>query len=99
MRVARYTRSCVLLAACWTHQVAGELATNRALRACAAWCALTAKTAGLHVLQVYGSRADPQDMRSDDEPIYETVKREHNWDPERCEPLSLTTLSVGRHLG
>jgi hypothetical protein len=38
-------------------------------------------------------------MTSSDEPIYETVKREHNWDPERCEPLRVTTLSVGRHLG
>ena len=39
-------------------------------------------------------------MTSYDEPIYETVKREYNWDPERCEPLRLTTtLSGGRHLG
>jgi hypothetical protein len=39
-------------------------------------------------------------MMSNDEPIYETVKREYNWDPERCEPLSLTSRSVGgRHLG
>jgi hypothetical protein len=38
-------------------------------------------------------------MTRNDEPIYETVMREHNWDPERCEPLSLTTtLSVGRHV-
>jgi len=37
-------------------------------------------------------------MTSNDEPVYETVKREQYWDPERCEPLSLTTLSVGRHL-
>lgn len=56
------------------------------------------KPAGLYVLQELGSRADPQDMTSNDEPIYETVKREHNWDPERCEPLSLTTPGVGRHL-
>ena len=57
------------------------------------------RTAGLYVLQELGSRADPQDMTSNDEPIYETVKREHNWDPERCEPLNLSTLRVGRHLG
>jgi hypothetical protein len=38
-------------------------------------------------------------MTSNDEPIYETVKRECNWDPERSEPLRLTTPSVGRHLG
>jgi len=38
-------------------------------------------------------------MTSNDEPIYETVKWEHNWDPERSEPLRLTTLNVGRHLG
>jgi hypothetical protein len=37
-------------------------------------------------------------MTSNDEPIYETVMREHNWDLERCEPLSLTTQSVGRHV-
>jgi hypothetical protein len=43
-------------------------------------------------------RADIQDMTSNDEPIYETVMREHNWDPERCEPLSLTTLVVGRYV-
>jgi hypothetical protein len=55
-------------------------------------------TDGLYLLQELRSRADPQDMTSNDEPIYETVKREHNWDPERCEPLRLTT-SVGRHLG
>ena len=57
------------------------------------------RTGGLYVLQEIGSRADPQDMTNNDEPIYETVKREHNWDPERGEPLSLTTLSVGRHVG
>lgn len=57
------------------------------------------KPAGLYVLQELKSRADPQHMTSNDEPIYEIVKREHNWDPERCEPLSSTTLSVGRHLG
>jgi hypothetical protein len=55
-------------------------------------------TVGLYVLQEFGCRADIQDMTSYDEPIYETVMREHNWDPERCEPLSLTTLSVGRHV-
>jgi hypothetical protein len=49
-------------------------------------------------LQKFGSRADIQDMTSYDEPIYETVMRERNWDPERCEPLSLTTRSVGRHV-
>jgi len=38
-------------------------------------------------------------MKNNDEPIYETVKREYNWDPERSEPLSSTTLSGGRHLG
>ena len=38
-------------------------------------------------------------MNSNDEPIYETVKREYNWDPERCEPLTWTTQSVGRHRG
>jgi len=38
-------------------------------------------------------------MTSNDEPIYETVKREHNWDPERCEPLRSTTQGVGRHRG
>jgi hypothetical protein len=37
-------------------------------------------------------------MTSKDEPIYETVMREHNWDPERCKPLILTTPSVGRHI-
>jgi hypothetical protein len=37
-------------------------------------------------------------MTRNDEPIYETVKREHNWDPERCEALSLTTRRVGRHI-
>lgn len=54
--------------------------------------------AGLYVLQELRSRADPQGMTSNDEPIYEIVKREYNWDPERCEPLSLITPSVGRHL-
>jgi hypothetical protein len=39
-----------------------------------------------------------RDMTSNDEPIYETVMREHNWDPERCKPLILTTPSVGRHI-
>jgi hypothetical protein len=56
------------------------------------------KSAGLYVLQKFRSRADSQDMTKNDEPIYETVKRERNWDPERCEPLSSTTRSVGRHL-
>lgn len=56
------------------------------------------EVAGLYVLQEAPSRTDPQDMIND-EPIYETVKRDHNWDPERGEPLRLTTLSVGRHLG
>jgi hypothetical protein len=60
---------------------------------------LSEEPAGLYLLQEFGRRADPQGMTSNDEPIYETVKREHNWDPERCEPLRLTTLSGGRHLG
>jgi hypothetical protein len=54
--------------------------------------------AGLYVLQKSGSRADVQGMTSNDEPIYETVMRDHNWDPERCKPLILTTPSVGRHV-
>jgi hypothetical protein len=37
-------------------------------------------------------------MTRNDEPIYETVMREHNWDPERSEPLTLTFQSVGRHI-
>lgn len=60
---------------------------------------VTGKRTGLYVLQEFGNRADPQDMTRNDEPIYETVKREHNWDPERCEPLVLTPLGVGRHRG
>jgi hypothetical protein len=56
------------------------------------------RPAGRYVVQEFGSHADPQDMTRNDEPIYEHVKREHNWDPERCEPLSLPTLSVGMHL-
>lgn len=54
---------------------------------------------GLYVLQEAKSRSDPPDMTNNDEPIYETIKRECNWDPERCEPLGLTTLSGGRHRG
>jgi hypothetical protein len=38
-------------------------------------------------------------MTNNDEPIYETVKRQYNWDPDRCEPLSFAPPSVGRHLG
>ena len=37
-------------------------------------------------------------MTSNDEPIYETVKRECNWDPERCQKLAPTIASVGRHV-
>lgn len=37
-------------------------------------------------------------MTSNDEPIYEMVKRLSNWDPERCEPLSPTPVGMGRHL-
>jgi hypothetical protein len=37
-------------------------------------------------------------MTNNDEPIYETVKREYNWDPERCQTLTSTTPSVGRHV-
>jgi hypothetical protein len=37
-------------------------------------------------------------MTNIDEPIYETVKREYNWDPERCETLTSTTTSMGRHV-
>lgn len=36
-------------------------------------------------------------MTRNDEPIYETVKGEQNWDPERCEPLGSTTQGTGRH--
>jgi hypothetical protein len=57
------------------------------------------RTTGPYVLQEVGSRADPHGMTSNDEPIYETVKREHNWDPERRAPLSSTPPSVGRHRG
>jgi hypothetical protein len=53
----------------------------------------------LYTLQLCGSPADPQDMTRNDEPIYETVKSEHNWDPERGEPLGSYTPSVGRHRG
>lgn len=53
---------------------------------------------GLYGLQRLDGRADPQCMRSNDEPIYETVMWECNWDPERCEPLSWAPLSGGRHL-
>lgn len=82
------------------HQVAEESRRRAGLFEPVRRCDLTAKKpAGLYVLQEFGSRADPQDMTSNDEPIYETVKRERNWDPERCEPLSSTTLSVGRHVG
>jgi hypothetical protein len=38
-------------------------------------------------------------MTRNDEPIYELVKAEYNWDPERREPLSLTPPSIGRHRG
>jgi hypothetical protein len=38
-------------------------------------------------------------MTRNEEPIYETVKREHNWDPERGEPLGSPITSVGRHRG
>ena len=55
--------------------------------------------AGLYALQELGSPADPQDMTRNDEPIYEMVKSEHNWDPERREPLGPTNQSVGRHRG
>jgi hypothetical protein len=62
-------------------------------------CPTAPQSAGLYVLKEFEIRADVQSMTRNDEPIYETVMREHNWDPERCEPLSLTTtLSVGRHV-
>jgi hypothetical protein len=64
-----------------------------------AWSPRSEEPAGLYLLQELESRADPPVMTSNDEPIYETVKRAHNWDPERCEPLNLTILSVGRHRG
>jgi hypothetical protein len=80
------------------HQARDELAPSSAQRPCAAWCPHSAPPAGLYVLQKSGSRADVQDMTPNDEPIYETVMREHNWDPERCKPLILTTPSVGRHI-
>lgn len=58
-----------------------------------------AKSGGLYPLKTPVARADLQDMIYNDEPIYETVKREYNWDPDRCEPLNFAPMTAGRHLG